>query len=286
MKHKLEYIIFLFLEKFFFLLPFFLSQKIGKCLGKISYYLISKRRKIAIENLKKSFPEKTENEINFIAKKSFENFLTSFAEFFSIQKFSQKKILNLVQFENLEELKKKIENKSAIILSAHFGNWELLAISIGLFFERKVNLVVKPQHNKFVDKRISMLRTKFGNYPIPMNNVSEILKCLNEKKLVAILSDQSAPKESVYVNFFGQQVSTFSGTSVFALRTNSPIILILILREKKNFKLIWEEILFEKKDDNDAIKKLTQIHTTAVENFIRKFPTEWLWMHRRWKNTQ
>jgi len=199
--------------------------------------------------------------------------------------------MKFVQLENVPALQKIIsENNGAVFVSGHFGNWELMALAIGIFIDKQLSIVVKKQRNEFVDKKISLQRSMFGNKLIPMENaIKESLTELNKGNIVALLSDQSAPKESVYVNFFGKNVATFQGPAAFALKTKKPLILFYCIRTcEGNYDLRWEPI--DKSDlqnyNEENIYELTQRHTKKLEEMIRKYPEQWLWTHRRWKNVQ
>ena len=280
-----------FLHFFISCLPIQWIIPFGKSMGKLYCFFQPLRKKIAIENLRNAFPEKEFSEIEFIANQVFENVGITFIEFLWSNNFSREQIMKFVQLENVPALQKIIsENNGAVFVSGHFGNWELMALAIGIFIDKQLSIVVKKQRNEFVDKKISLQRSMFGNKLIPMENaIKESLTELNKGNIVALLSDQSAPKESVYVNFFGKNVATFQGPAAFALKTKKPLILFYCIRTcEGNYDLRWEPI--DKSDlqnyNEENIYELTQRHTKKLEEMIRKYPEQWLWTHRRWKNVQ
>ena len=104
-----------------------------------------------------------------------------------------------------------------------------------------------------------------------------------------MLSDQSAPKESVYVKFFGRSVATFQGPAAFALKSRAPVVMLFMIRQQNGtYKLFSEEIpcsdLEEYNQENVEI--LTQRHVAVLEKWISQYPEQWLWMHKRWKNVK
>ncbi|RCK76587.1 MAG: Lipid A biosynthesis lauroyl acyltransferase [Ignavibacteriae bacterium] len=290
MKNYLEYFLVLLLINFVSLFPLNPARRIGIFLSNISYIFLFKRRKITIENLANSFPEKSIKEIKIIAKKVFQNIGITFIEFALFPKLN-KKITDLVKYRNLDLMFEKCKlGKGLIMLSGHFGNWELNAFSTGYISGYPLTIIVKTQSNKLVDKLINKHRTLLGNKVVPMqNSVREILNVLNTGGVVAMLADQSAPKESVFINFFNREVATFQGPAVFALKTKAPLLMGFIIRnEDFTYEVILEEIQTNDLDDYNEqnVKILTQRHTALLEEYIRKYPHLWMWTHRRWKNVK
>lgn len=174
-------------------------------------------------------------------------------------------------------------------MTGHFGNWELLAMATMLHLNSSGLMIVKKQRNHYVDKMINDLRTKYGNRTVYMKeSVREIMRTLRDNGVVAMIADQSAPRDSIYVPFFGREVATFAGPAYFALRSGAPIIMALSIRRTDGgYTGVFEEVSTD--DLNGAskenIKELTARHTAVLEKYIRKYPDHWLWQHRRWKHT-
>lgn len=291
MRQYLEYFIILILKNFITILPLDKARKIALILSNITYSLLFKRRKIAIENLTKAFPGKDLSEIKAIAKKVFQNIGITFIELFYFPKLNYSIINDQVKYKNLNLMLEKCEiKKGLIMLSGHFGNWELLAFSTGYISGHPLTIIVKTQSNKLVDKLINEYRTLLGNKVVPMQSAArEVFKTLKTGGVVAMLADQSAPKESVFVKFFNREVSTFQGPAVFALKTKAPMLMGFIIRKEDfSYEVILEEI---KTDDlneynEENVKILTQRHSTLLENYIQRYPHLWMWTHRRWKNVR
>jgi Kdo2-lipid IVA lauroyltransferase/acyltransferase len=289
MMHKVEYFLFNLLCQFLLLLPLGMAQRFGSFLGIIAYHLLAKRRSIALENLRQAFPEKEENERESIAKGSFRNFGISMAELLWFPKLNDEMLHKILSSENIHLVKEAAEKgKGLIVLSGHFGNWELIASGIARLSRLPFTIIVQRQSNKMVDEVINRNRCLYGNRVVPMGiSVREILTTLQGGGVIAIAPDQSAPKEGVYVNFFGKMTATHQGPAVFALRCRSPILMGFLVRQRdKSYKTIIEEIDYTDITGKDeiAIEQLTQRHTNCLEQYIRQYPDHWLWMHRRWKN--
>lgn len=291
MKQYLEYFLILILKYLITIFELNKARKIAIILSNISYLILSKRRRITIENLKNAFPQKDLSEIKSIARKVFQNIGITFIELFYFPKLGDSKINELVKYKNLNLMHEKCEMKKGLImLSGHYGNWELLAFSTGFISGYPLTIIVKTQSNKLVDKLVNKYRTLLGNRVVPMQSaVREIFNTLNSGGVVAMLADQSAPKESVFVKFFNREVATFQGPAVFALKTKAPILMGFIIRKEDfSYEVILEEI---KTDDlneynEENVRILTQRHTLLLENYIRCYPHLWMWTHRRWKNVR
>lgn len=291
MRQYLEYLVILILKRFITIFSLNNAQKIAVILSNVAYLILFERRRIAIENLRNSFPEKNLNELKSIARKVFQNIGITFIELLYFPKFNDQIINSVVKFKNLNlMLEKYNEQKGLIMLSGHFGNWELIAFSTGYVTGYPLTIVVKTQSNKLVDKLINEHRTLLNNKVVPMQSaVREIFNTLRTGGVVAMLADQSAPKESVFVRFFNREVATFQGPAVFALKTKAPILMGFIIRKEDfTYEVILEEIrtddLIEYNEEN--VKILTQRHTSILEKYIRSYPHLWMWTHRRWKNVR
>lgn len=288
MKDKIEYILFLIFGKIFSILGINLSRKAAFLLAVLFFYIIPIRKKTTIENLTFAFPEKSKNEIKKIAFGSYKNFSIALAENFVIKNYSAEKLKSLFECGDMKLLKSAVEkNIGLILLSAHFGNWELGAASLSLNAKIKYNIIVKSQRNSLVNNWMNEFRTKWGNIVIPLGaSVRNVFAELKKKNIIALIADQRGPEDGVRVNFFGRKASVYAGPAVLALKTGVPIIYVLALREKDNsYKAIFYEVNTENLPENeeDKIFEITKRHTNFLESVIREYPEQWLWMHKRWK---
>jgi KDO2-lipid IV(A) lauroyltransferase len=196
-----------------------------------------------------------------------------------------------MKVSNIELIPKALsKGKGLILISAHFGNWELTAFGVSQLCGVPFNVIVKEQSNKKLDKKINQLRTLKGNRMIDMRNpLREVLSSLKENKIVAMLGDQAAPKENVKVNFFVNDVPTFEGTARFAIKTGAAVLFGVSTRDDDfTYSLTLHEIDTSKYPDasDENIKALTQEHVNLLVNYIRQRPDHWLWFHRRFKNVE
>ena len=272
-------------------LPLSAAQGLGARLGLVAYRLFGSRRRIALENLDRAFPDANEGEIDRIARGAFRNYGITFIELLWAPNFTASSFDRLISAEH-----KRIINdlhargKGLVVLTAHFGNWELTALSLTHLSGLPVSVLVQTQNNELADRVISAHRSLFGNRLIPRGvSVREILKTLDQGGIIAMAADQSGPKEGVFVPFFGRSAATPQGPAVFALRGRVPILMAFLLRKGDGtYELFLEQVpmedLLEHTDANVA--ELTRRHTAMLEREIRTHADQWLWMHRRWKNTR
>ncbi len=223
----LIYFLFLFLEKTIPLFPLKFIQRIAGLKGVFFYYFIPIRKKVAYKNIQLAFPGKSDAEIKSIIKGAYINVFTVISEFFYMRKLDDEKLRKLVNPKGLCKIAEKLdEGKGLVIISAHFGNWELLAYGGARLAGEPFNVIVKEQSNKRVDKKINGVRESAGNKMIEMNNAArEVLYLLRHNKIVALLGDQTAPKEnSVRIKFFADDVPAFEGAARFAIKTRAPVL--------------------------------------------------------------
>jgi len=258
----------------------------GAFFGRILYSFDKKHRKIAYENLLPSFPEKGAAELEEIIEKVYENMGRGFAEFLYLPKLSGEKLKKLIKVRGEEHLKAALgKGRGVIALVSHFGNWELMGARYTEYGSSTV--IAFPQSNALTDKVITKYRTKAGLRIIFTGNaVKEIFRALKNKGMVGFLADQDAHREGVFVNFFGRPASTNRGPAVIALKTKAPIIMSFMVREKDNtFTLYFEpELKLVETGDFEAdVKKNTENWSAVLERYVRQYPEQWFWVHRRWK---
>lgn len=290
-KHIVEYIFFRASAFIVQRLPLHLVHKTGFALARLAYPLLKSRRNKALENLRYAFPEIDESERQQIALQSFQSVGAAFLELLWYPNFTKTGIKQRVRIENLELLQQLQEKKKGIIfLTAHYGSWELASQAITVYSDAPVCTIAKPQSNPFVDRIITRWRELFGLKIVAMGiSVREILRALQEGGIIALAADQSAPKESMAVNFFGRNVPTFHGPALFSLKTGAPIILGCTVRQEDgNYTMRFVHVpsgdLEGGSDEN--ILELTRRQVHLTELLIRQNPGQWMWMHKRWKHVQ
>jgi KDO2-lipid IV(A) lauroyltransferase len=180
------------------------------------------------------------------------------------------------------------KGKGVIILTAHFGNWELLAQCSTVKLGFPLNVVVKTQSNPLINQTINKRRLLFGNRTIPMEtSLREILRALRNGEAVGLVADQAAPKENVPIEFFGTMVPTHQGPSAFCLKMGCPMVAAFTVRQPDGtYDAFLQEVPSQdlQGDNEENVIELTRRHVKITEDFIRKHPDHWMWQHKRWKH--
>ncbi len=288
MKNKTEYLLFLLLGLVVKTLGLKFSRRLSFILAFIFFYFIPIRKKTAVENLSIAFNNLSQKKIKKIAFGSYKSFVTALIEILYMPNMSRNDIEKAVVCPNKELIKQKYdENKGLILLSAHFGNWEYVAASVSAQVKIPFYVIVKSQRNPYVNDWLNKARTMWINKVVPLGiSIRQIYSELKEKNIVAMVADQRGPIEGIRVNFFGRKASVYSGPAILALKTDSPIIYGVTVRQPDNsYVTELHEISKENLPDdyNEKIIELSQRHTSFLEKYIREYPEQWLWMHKRWK---
>jgi KDO2-lipid IV(A) lauroyltransferase len=267
-----------------------LSFRIAKILGHLSYYLLNNQRKIAISNLRMAYrSEKGEEEIQRIAKGVFVNIAMNLIEFFRIERLGPHNIDNYVKAEglyNLDLVQK--EGRGGIYITGHIGNWELQAVYLALK-GYPVNVIARRIYVDSLNKMLVNIRKSKGvNVLYRDRDQKEMLRRLRNNEFVGILPDQEVRRlQGIFVDFFGRPCYTPIGPIILALHADSPIIMGRILR-KGNYHLLKVDppVYIERTGSKgDIIKRYTYLYTKRLEDFIREDPSQWVWMHRRWRTS-
>lgn len=289
MKDRIEYFLFIALSFFLRIIGIRLSRKFAYLLSLFFYYLLPIRKKTVFENLDIAFPNLTIKEKKNLAFKSFNSFFISMVEILLLPYLSKETVTSLVELKNSELLLQKYkEGNGLIVLAAHFGNWEYNAVSIPLQINVPVHIVVKNLRNPFVNKWMNKARTNWGNKLIPLGvSIRTTFAVLKNKEILAMIADQRGPEESIKLDFFGKKTSVFTGPAILSLKTNAPLLYLIPIRrpDYSYFAEVYEVDRNNLPDDFDQqVVVLCQRMINYLEEIIKSYPEQWLWMHRRWKH--
>lgn len=272
-------------------IPLFVRKAMFKGFFSLFYHLVAKSRLIVLHNLQRSFPEKDLKEIIKIAKGVYRHFAIVAAEFFDMPSITRENIDQWVEIEGMEYADAALaQNKGALSIVAHFGNWELLTIAIPMFV-RPMYIVYRPLDSPVIDNMVEYVRTMHGNSLIPKGGSGKkVLELLEENQIIGILSDQNvAAYEGVFVDFFGRPACTGVGLAVMAMRSGAPVVPVFMARQQSGkYKLIFKPQIEAVCTDNyeSDLFVNTQRFTKIVEDVVREYPDQWFWFHQRWKTKQ
>ncbi|MDP1677155.1 MAG: lysophospholipid acyltransferase family protein [Bacteroidota bacterium] len=291
MQNHIEYFFFRTLYQFVRLFSFRNVQRIGSNFGTFIYSVIGLRKKLVLDNLRHAFPGKSEKEITEIAIGSYRNLFTAFFEILYLDKLTADQILRSISFPDIEKFKAYLKDgKGLIILTGHYGNWELCALAVSVLVPEKYTVVVQKQRNPFINDFMASTRSRFGSKLVVMERaLRESLRAISNNETVALIADQSGPEGGIYADFFGRPASTHQGPAIFQLRSSAPMIMLILIREGfEKFRIELEEIDTTNLTgtEEEKMKELTQRHVSTLERYIRLYPEQWLWMHKRWKHTE
>jgi KDO2-lipid IV(A) lauroyltransferase len=285
--HYLEYLLTISIVRLTQLLPHEYALRLGSVLGRITFSVVRLRRKVVLENLKATFPHKNDSEIMAIARDTYRNLAMSLVEYARLPVTTQEQMRERIRVDGLENFDKALaRGKGAVLVTGHFGSWELMGANlIGLGY--KLHFLVGEQSNKAVDNLMNGLRRSQGIGIISMGvSMRQVLKALRANQFVAMLSDQDAGSHGVLVDFLGRPASTPFGPASFAVRTGACVVTGFIMRDglSKHRVVLEEPIVPEEgADERSESLRLTQLYTSALEKYVREKPDHWLWLHRRWK---
>ncbi|MBN1384919.1 MAG: lysophospholipid acyltransferase family protein [Elusimicrobia bacterium] len=288
MRHIIEFVLLMLFNCFVLVLPFRTALWFGRQLGDIAFYILRIRRNIVMRNLTLAFPDKSFNELLRIARKTYRNLAMSMIEVLSFPKLNDKSFEENFDFEGSEYLDDFLKRKKgAVLVSGHFGSWELLGAAV-CKKGYPMDVLVLNQHNRFVDTVLNSYRKSKGVGIIQLKFALKWgLKSIKRGRFLAALVDQDAGRrDGIFVDFFGRPASTSQGPAVFALRTDVPIAMAFCIRQPSYVKHKAKFIPVDfKKTGNYGkdVELLTLRYTQILEDFIRKYPDQWFWFHKRWK---
>lgn len=265
------------------------AKRLASFMGDFMHHALGIRRRMVYENLGLTFPEKSAAEIASIAEKVYRNVAMTLMEVLRFPLIRNRAdAAALADVDAVEFLRKtRNMNKGAVFVSAHYGNWELMALTFGLLVT-PVSIVVKRLRNTPLDFRMNRWRTMGGNSIIYKRNaLRDGLKTLASGGVLAILGDQSDPKGGNFGEFLGRRTTMFHGAAFFALKAHVPLFVCMCQRKGDGrYNLEYEEV-----DTSDLtfcredIATLASRYTRVIESYIRQWPEEWFWLHDRWKRS-
>jgi KDO2-lipid IV(A) lauroyltransferase len=274
---------------FWRLAPRGLAFASGDRIGDLLFDVVRVRRQVTLANLRASFPEKGEREIADIGRACYRNFARTVVEFARLPGMSREERLGGFDIIGREHLEAVIAmRRGGILLSGHFGNWEWLGSSFPLIGQPTC-FVVAEQHNRLVGAFIDRWRERLGVGILSAErDLRRILQSLRDRAMVAILGDQDAGRDGIFVDFLGRPASTAVGPVRLARRFGVPILQGFAIRlPDGRFRLeLSPPILVPPEgegDDDEVIRTYTELWSGRLEEYVRRYPDHWFWMHRRWK---
>jgi Kdo2-lipid IVA lauroyltransferase/acyltransferase len=272
-------------------LPFPVLYFFSTLVYLLLYRVTGYRKKVVFRNLEKSFPEKQPEEIAAIAKQFYRNLADIIFEIIKLGSISQAEMGRRVRYKNPELIQKYLDQGlSLIALGSHACNWEWGMPSSALYFDHAVAGVYKPLHNPFFEQYMRFLRSRMGPHPVKMKEVLRyMISHRKEARMMCLLSDQTPPGGEIqyWTTFMNQDTPFYVGADKLADAFRYPVIFIAARRLGRgryefSFELLQEAGVTEK----PAEFSITEAYARALEKWIRQYPADYLWSHRRWKHTR
>ncbi len=295
----LEYAVARAILGFFGILPRKLAVGLGILTAKSAYPFLGGLRRAGTRSLEIAFPEKSKDEREQILKKSFQNLGRVLGEVSQFPRATPEKLAQMIdfQFDTEESIKSedrikfeadRAAGRGIILIGPHLGNWEVGVFAYSAFRE-PLKYLARPIDNPLIEDMTVNLRTRYGNRPInKTNSIGKALEVLKSGEVLGVLPDVNAhPKEGVFVPFFGVKACTTSGVAMLALRTNAIIVPMCCVWDEKTekYKVFYGSRVDPVRtgDRHRDVVETTALYTLEMEKFIRAYPEQWLWIHKRWK---
>jgi len=275
----------------FSLLPDFILYPLGVLGGYIAYLIDRRHVAIGMVNLAIAFPERSERDRRRIVRASYLNLGRGGAEYVRLAGFFHRRLIGRVAYERFQywdELKRRYPGRGIVVLSAHFGNFELLATAHALH-GHQISLVHHTQRFVAGDALMTWVRERAGVDVVRKRSAARaVLKVLGDGQLVGVPFDQNAKRgEAVFVPFFGEPAATSRTLARLVRKSQAIVVPVFIVREPDNrhHRIVIQDLipLQESADAEADIEENTRRFLRPIEEMVRRYPEQFLWQHRRYR---
>lgn len=259
-------------------------------LGRLLWKHYHRGRDRALENLRASFPEKSEQWIEQTGRRSFEHLaMLAIDVLFTPRLVKKYNWRQYSQYKNTERAKWLMqEGRGLLVVGAHYGNFEIVGYLLGLF-GFNIYSIARPLDNKYINRYLYGVRKRVGQKIIDKKGAAELMEKLSgEGATLCFVADQDAGKKGIFVDFFGRPASTYKSIGLLAITRNVPIAVGYSRRvgNRFHFEICMNRLIMPEEwaDKDDPLRWVTAEYTRAIEQFVREDPTQYWWLHRRWKH--
>ena len=271
----------------FSLLPIQILYLISKIIRFIVYDILCYREKVVIDNIQNTFIEKSQTEVIKLKNNFYDYFFELIVEIIKLLSISNNELNKRFTFSNINVIKQALKkNKSVIVVVGHYGNWEWALRSASNLIDTKIIGVYKRINNTIFEWLLLKIRSNTNVLPVEIKSLPRELVNNNEKKIYAIVADQSPTLEqsNVRINFLNRDTLVYTGVEKISKKYNMPVFYLNIkLTSKGYYESTFEEI--NSKNINGEKLEITKEFFSKLENQIKSEPRLWLWSHKRWKHT-
>ncbi len=288
-RERLEFAVVWVLVHLLGMLPRGVARAVGAAVGALAYRGLERLRKVGLRNLQLAFPEMAEQEREAILRQVYRNLGYLMAEFCKMPGYTAAEAGEFIRYDGLENyLQARDKGKGVLVLTGHLGAWELSSFFHSLM-GMPMGIVIRRLDNPLVDAFVNRIRCLYGNRVIHKDDFARgLIASMRAGETVGILMDTNmTPPQGVFVPFFGVPACTASGMARIAQRTGAAVVPGFLLWEEDEQKYVLrfgEELAVDSTGDAEADAMTNTARFTAVmEEYVRQYPEQWLWMHRRWK---
>jgi len=266
-----------------------MARRLGAGIGWLAFSALGRLRKVGLRNLQLAFPDKSASESEEILRAVYRNLGCLLAEFCQMPSYTPQRASEFIRYDGLDNyLAARERGKGVLVLTGHLGAWELSSFYHSLM-GYPMGMVIRRLDNPLVDAFVNRIRCLHGNRVMHKDDFARgLIASMRAGETVGILMDTNmTPPQGVFVPFFGVEACTASGMARIALKTGAAVLPGFLLwepREKKYVLHFGAELNLVRTDDSeaDAIAN-TALFTSVIEHYVKQYPEQWLWMHRRWK---
>jgi KDO2-lipid IV(A) lauroyltransferase len=289
MQEKIEFAVVWVLVRLLGLLPRGGARAIGAIVGALAYRILPRLRGVGSKNLEIAFPEWSGEQRQEVLRRLYRNLGWQMAEFCQMPSYTPENTHAFLRYDGLERyLAARDKGKGVLIVTGHLGAWELSSFYHSLM-GYPMSMVIRRLDNAKVDQLVNGIRCLHGNRVLHKDDFARgLLGAMRQGETVGILMDTNmTPPQGVFVPYFGRLACTASGLARVALKTGAAVLPGFMLWEESEQRYVLhfgEEIVFERTGDDeaDAVTNTAKC-TAAIEAYVRRYPDQWLWVHRRWK---
>ncbi len=270
-------------------LPRGLARAAGAAIGALAWFVLPGLRRTGMCNLELAYPEMDASERRTILRGVYRHLGWQLGEFCRMRRYTRENTRDLIRYEGLEHyLAARDRGNGVLIVTGHLGAWELSSFWHSLM-GHPMTMVIRRLDNARVDRMVNEIRCLHGNRVVHKDDFARgLLLAMKKGETVGILMDTNmTPPQGVFVPFFGVEACTASGLARVALHTGAAVLpgfLVWEPAEKKYVLHFGPEIpVVNSGDDEGDTLENTARFTAAIETFVRRYPDQWLWVHRRWK---
>ena len=289
MRERFEYALVWLAVKGIGLLPRPVARAVGIAIGQAVYLFNRRLRAVGMRNLSMALPELSPQEYSRILKGEFTSLGRQFAEVCLFPRYTRANVGQIVAYDGFENFEQAYaRGKGVLFLTGHLGGWELSAFAHSLY-GHPLQIVMRSLDNPYLDRLSHQYRTMHGNQTVDKDNfVRGLLSAMKAGETVGILMDTNmTPPQGVFVPFFGIPACTASGLARIALRTDAAVVPTFTIWDStlRKYRLRFDPAvnLVRTGNDEQDIVANTQLFTKITEDYVRRYPEQWLWVHRRWK---